>query len=887
MKMKNSLIFTLLGVLLGSLSATRSFGQEDGAFERGGIILASVKEQVTILDPQGNPLAAEKVKAGALLTDGHSVETGEGAEAMLLFSNGTVVTVEENTKIKIDSFLQEPFEPGDKKLEDLKEEPSASTGLINLDVGSLVVQTKKLNKKSNFDITSPLGTAGIRGTQFGIGFSPTRGMSLDVTESTVSFSPRGGGRPSLVGPGRGLTAPMRGLPSARAVNPVTARRVGATNGRASRSTRKLPLRFVNKSMKRASAKKPPSRRERTGQREARTPDGQVSPQEEPNGPGPKPKEEGQGPKQSEGKGNANEPEPTQPGGGQASAPEKKEERQPGEPSRSTGDGRRQEGEGPKQPGETSRQPGEGRSTDGQGVARPDGAVDSTVPGSAEGGVRADPAKPVPGASPNQGSALGAPKEAGPKPKPVLPKALAQSPLQNAPENVMSEALENNVDLTQARKTGKVGKMTKALTRLALSAEQTNFFYSLSPEAQSVLMAESPEVAGRVLKMDGLSMSNAFAFFDYSSDTRGRILGLSDEAAVQILDQGLDEGMMLATLTEPNLAASGPDRVPTILAPEVADQRVLALAQQLKDSGNREVIDELKRLSGGVITEELIRKGEAGAILLNDYAFSGAAGSGPVVQPGSVMLGNPFYKEITSLFQKLESDLLASGSPDFVGGRNLLVPANSQALAPYLNGANGKTIALSASENLIFEGDFEWGMKQENSARLVVMSGGALNLAKGMTLKSATSDLLLSSRDDLLMDGVKVDVSKEASVRGMRDVTLNNVEIGADTLITIKATRNLNVDGLIFSRSVSNVLMEATTVRLSNVSFPASSTIRLNSLKGPIDGKYPNFGTAVPAAQQIGRVNFIQNVSSGANALNTRQAFDTYGNNISIGKIVQP
>ena len=168
-----------------------------------------------------------------------------------------------------------------------------------------------------------------------------------------------------------------------------------------------------------------------------------------------------------------------------------------------------------------------------------------------------------------------------------------------------------------------------------------------------------------------------------------------------------------------------------------------------------------------------------------------------------------------------------------------------------------------------------------------MSGGAVTLTKGMTLKSATSDLLLSSRDDLLMDGVKVEVSKEASIRGMRDVTLDNVEIGADTMATIKATRNLNVDGLIFSRGVSNVLMEATTVRLSNVNFPASSMINLNSLKGPIDGKYPNFGTTVPAAQQVGRVNFIQNVSSGGNALNTRQAFDTYGNNISIGKVSQP
>jgi hypothetical protein len=82
-------------------------------------------------------------------------------------------------------------------------------------------------------------------------------------------------------------------------------------------------------------------------------------------------------------------------------------------------------------------------------------------------------------------------------------------------------------------------------------------------------------------------------------------------------------------------------------------------------------------------------------------------------------------------------------------------------------------------------------------------------------------------------------------------------------------------------------MEATTVRLSNVNFPASSMVRLNSLKGPIDGKYPNFGTAVPAAAQIGRVNFLKNVSSGGNALLNRQTFDQFGGNISIGKIPKP
>jgi hypothetical protein len=44
---------------------------------------------------------------------------------------------------------------------------------------------------------------------------------------------------------------------------------------------------------------------------------------------------------------------------------------------------------------------------------------------------------------------------------------------------------------------------------------------------------------------------------------------------------------------------------------------------------------------------------------------------------------------------------------------------------------------------------------------------------------------------------------------------------------------------------------------------------------------------VPAAQQIGRVNFIDNVRAGGNLLNNKQAFDQFGNNIKIGKINRP
>ena len=118
-----------------------------------------------------------------------------GWKCFALLSNGTVVTITENSKMRVDSFDQEPFEsPGDS-VEDFKEEPSSSNALVDLEVGSLVVQTKKLNKKSNFEINSPLGVAGIRGTEFKIGFDPEAGIQLGVrTESTVAFTPRGSNR---------------------------------------------------------------------------------------------------------------------------------------------------------------------------------------------------------------------------------------------------------------------------------------------------------------------------------------------------------------------------------------------------------------------------------------------------------------------------------------------------------------------------------------------------------------------------------------------------------------------------------------------------------------------------------------------------------------------
>ena len=65
------------------------------------------------------------------------------------------------------------------------------------------MKTKKLSRNSSFDINSPVGTAGIRGTEFQLGVDPSKGMQLDVTESTVAFTPPGGS-PVPISQGQGL-----------------------------------------------------------------------------------------------------------------------------------------------------------------------------------------------------------------------------------------------------------------------------------------------------------------------------------------------------------------------------------------------------------------------------------------------------------------------------------------------------------------------------------------------------------------------------------------------------------------------------------------------------------------------------------------------------------
>ena len=134
------------------------------------IILASVEGEVKALSlDEDLELTLDESFVGKSVDENFILTTGKNGKAVFLFSNGVLVTLKPNTRLYVRTFVQESFSaknlppPGE-----LEEEPSTSHLKIHLDTGDLVVKAPKLKRGSSLKLTSPLGTAGIRGTMFQI-----------------------------------------------------------------------------------------------------------------------------------------------------------------------------------------------------------------------------------------------------------------------------------------------------------------------------------------------------------------------------------------------------------------------------------------------------------------------------------------------------------------------------------------------------------------------------------------------------------------------------------------------------------------------------------------------------------------------------------------------
>jgi hypothetical protein len=169
------------------------------------ILVVSLEGQVSSLSLEDDFKAElDSTAIGRKIEEKSILVTGKDGSIGLLFSNGTLITVKPGTRFYLREYSQKTFPPaGFPAPSKLEEEPSQSQLLAHLDFGELVVKVPKLKKGSNMILSSPLGTAGIRGTMFQL-LAARNPITGDITggvnliSGDISFTDLDGGEQSLV-----------------------------------------------------------------------------------------------------------------------------------------------------------------------------------------------------------------------------------------------------------------------------------------------------------------------------------------------------------------------------------------------------------------------------------------------------------------------------------------------------------------------------------------------------------------------------------------------------------------------------------------------------------------------------------------------------------------
>ena len=233
------------------------------------------------------------------------------------------------------------------------------------------------------------------------------------------------------------------------------------------------------------------------------------------------------------------------------------------------------------------------------------------------------------------------------------------------------------------------------------------------------------------------------------------------------------------------------------------------------------------------------------------------------------------KEIGNLFDLTTNDF------EVFAGNNVTVDAGSVVdLAEF----DTKVFAIVGGEELVISSDVTFSDRSSSWDKEVLAVGAAkeLNIAPGSTVEYQGNYLGLGAGKNISLQQVTLKAGSGLGIGTIKNLTIQN---SALELTNSKggfgffANNLIDIDGLTFAgNDVDLIYMEARTINLKNIDFPMGASVDLLSELGPIDGKYPNFGSSTP-----GRVNFISGVSYGGatNVMNDKPSFDQFGENINI------
>ena len=238
-----TIIIVSIAVLSFLLGGTGSVFAASAEAVAGNIRVLQVKGAVTVsvADKPAAPL-----QEGAFIQQYQVIKTYKDAQILLLFSNGTQVTVQPDSVFSVDQFLQTPFDSRKTDYSKIKSEPSVSQTKLFVSKGSIIADVAKLKKGSSFKIGTPRGVAKIHGTLIQVTVNTTAGGSVSVTinlpQGLADFASTNGQQVTLSN-GQTVTVssdPVTGTMTIGGVSPLNAQTIQQIQSLAEQVTAAIP-----------------------------------------------------------------------------------------------------------------------------------------------------------------------------------------------------------------------------------------------------------------------------------------------------------------------------------------------------------------------------------------------------------------------------------------------------------------------------------------------------------------------------------------------------------------------------------------------------------------------------------------------------------------------
>lgn len=182
----NAIKISLLFVSASAVAlAPAAWAQRQPAPAKGPLSKLYVAEVKGESQVQNGEQIFELKQATALDAAGTVIETKAKSHDALVYSNGTGLFVDENSRVEINRFVQEPFPPRPAATLDPLNEPSVSQSNVHIARGAVGICTNRLISGSSMLYTTPHGTINIRGGRLTIAAS-TDETVIDLLEGDVT-----------------------------------------------------------------------------------------------------------------------------------------------------------------------------------------------------------------------------------------------------------------------------------------------------------------------------------------------------------------------------------------------------------------------------------------------------------------------------------------------------------------------------------------------------------------------------------------------------------------------------------------------------------------------------------------------------------------------------